>query len=342
MKEKKLTSLIILNEALADPTDISSSPSAQYLIRKLGSDELRFVMRGETPPEHFNIFKNDENFSIVLKKILFDKNYREQLLLTFDNLKVYLKNCDKVWIRLPSGLSFICMIILQRELKKRKVAIHICAQRLTLRRLLERGTLNYFMRWLLGLIITIYLFIFWRNSADFYYTGNHVRRAFFLPWRSQYLIDAILERSNTKKHLNGEILKVAYFGRCEKISPKSFALFKERFPEAVLSLYGPKPPLHPELNLHYVGYVSPDNVVDEMRAFDAIFACSDEYYEGFPRTVAQAICSGKSIILNRDACFFEDVKSYDRLILIDDKDHENVTKKPDLCDEIQSATNLHF
>ena len=197
----------------------------------------------------------------------------------------------------------------------------MCANRLTFPMLLRDFSVENFLRWVYGLFLKIFLLTLRKTNVQFYHTGSQVAHAFSLPRSSRYLIDVNLtdakyQKQSVSQHRNN-YKRIAFFGRLNKLQIAHLEMVKSLYPESTVHLFGPVEPHFQHEGVSYNGFISPADVLHKMQEYDAVLATSDEYYEGFPRTIAQAILLELPLIVNTSAVFYKDVAWYSYLQKID-------------------------
>lgn len=188
--------------------------------------------------------------------------------------------------------------------------IHICANRLTFTFLKQNFTVSNLLKFLNGKVTTLLLKVAERKGAKFYHTGNQVKRAFHIK-KSIYLIDYIPKYFEFTESRKGFV----FLGRTSKIKGNAeLSRFVSLIPTE-LNLYGPGESSKIPAGISYRGVVAPELVAKEISQYAVLVCITHEYYEGFPRVLAEAISQNMWVVVNQSCTFFQDIKDYPYLII---------------------------
>jgi hypothetical protein len=219
-------------------------------------------------------------------------------------IKSLISEADIIWLRFPSQWTFLFSLVFAVQIRRKKKVIHLCANRLTLDFLKRNLTIKNFLRYVYGICLAVYLRLIMKQST-YYYTGNHVKRNFFLR-SGDYLIDQRYDPS--LKREDTVIKKYCYFGRLDKLKDDSLLDYLSDH-GIELHCYGSGDELNVD-SLRYYGFVASDEVASTMAGYSHYIHAGAEYYEGFPRTLFIAQSLGLECIVSRKSTFFDDLTGF--------------------------------
>lgn len=263
---------------------VLNNEAAAYLKNMFPKEDIIYLMRNN----------NGDTGAINIARVAdYIDHYRK--------ITKIIDNADVIWLRLPSQWSFLFLLLFAFRIRRKKKVIHLCANRLTASFLLKKPSFLNLIRYFYGLLLSIYLRVFVKK-CKFYYTGNHVKKNFFLR-NGEYLVDQRLD-SSLKKNGSGTV-RYCYFGRLDKLGDQVLLDYLNA-KGIVLDCYGNGTKLDTDL-LRYRGFVASDIVASIMAGYSHYIHAGAEYYEGFPRTLFIAQSLGLECIVSRNSTFLEDI-----------------------------------
>ncbi|MCC5855538.1 MAG: hypothetical protein JJU10_07680 [Idiomarina sp.] len=299
-------------------SDFSDNPSVSWMLRN-APGEVVTLMRGTKKSQAVLSLPDSASTLGLIKKIITSRaSFMEVKGIFSQSIEMALKS-DLIWVRGPGLLPIIFSSCFRPKVSKKSI-IHLCANRLTFHYLVGNFSVGNLLRFLYGLTLILLMKYLALTGARFCYTGSQVKHNFRLPDSSSYIIDFLPKFSHppvvVNSGTNSEIKCIA-LGRLSKFNNNSEL---QRFIEvsgAVIDIYGPgdSSTFNHGGGLQYCGAVKPSNVADVMDTYAALACISLEYYEGFPRVIAEAINAGKWVIVSMHSTFFKDVQQYPRLIV---------------------------
>ena len=193
------------------------------------------------------------------------------------------------------------------------MVIHLCANRLTASFLFQNFNLINIGRFFWGLLLRQIFRLAERKGARFFHTGEHVKNNFKIK-NSTYLIDFVPHMLNSVYRRQGFV----FLGRTSKLNKNEELRRLASILPNKIDVYGPGSSQHNVDWVSYNGILSPSKVPVTISKYSALVCITEEYYEGFPRVIAEAISQNMWIIVNRDSTFYKDVREYPYLIVSND------------------------
>ncbi|MGB6141274.1 MAG: hypothetical protein WBG55_13210 [Pseudoalteromonas rhizosphaerae] len=314
MNEKKV--LIILGEAPFVKGDATSNPSVSWLKEYFNGSKMSLIMRGAGDSEQENqkiiSLPESKNTLSMIKGLLFSNSHREDFGRVQKVIRQEKNQSSLIWLRAPSLIPLLLSTCWKKKYAE-KMYIHICANRLTWAFLKRNFTVANLFKFLNGKLTTLILKKAERSGAKFFHTGNQVQEAFNIK-ESTYLIDYLPKHYPYNKQREGFV----FLGRTSKIQGNAeLSRFVKCIP-GELNLYGPGESNAIPNGISYQGIVAPELVAKEISQYAVLVCITHEYYEGFPRVLAEAISQDMWVVVNRSCTFFADIKYYPYLIISED------------------------
>ncbi|MDU0114550.1 hypothetical protein RT723_16445 [Psychrosphaera aquimarina] len=309
----------------------ASNPTVAWLDKYFSNDKVTYIMRGNEPNTESVINLPPSQGTIdYLKNYFFNRNYRIDAKTKAQKIRTDIINADLVWVRAPSLVPMLIAQIWKKEVQN-KLNVHICANRMTWRYLKEVPTFKNLARLIYGVILKLCFKRLESKGVKFYFTGNQVKDNFGLK-NGTYLID-YLTGPLKESDFNFEMIAL---GRTTKFVNNKEML---RFAQAVgspIDIFGPGEILSKKFSESYntKGIVSPSEIQAILSNYNTLICISFEYYEGFPRVIAEAIQQNLWVVVTKKCVFYNDIKDYPKLII-----SESIYNKQDYLNIIESGIN---
>ncbi|MBU2917751.1 hypothetical protein KO505_07215 [Psychrosphaera sp. F3M07] len=310
---------------------VGSNPTVAWLEEYFSNDNVTYIMRGNEPDKDGVINLPSSKGTIdYLKNYLFNRNYRSAAKTKANKIRTDISNADLVWVRAPSLVPMLIAQIWKKEVQN-KLNVHICANRMTWSYLKEVPSLINVVRFIYGAILKVCFKRLESKGVKFYFTGKQVGDNFGIK-NGTYLID-YLTGSLIESEFNFEMIAL---GRTTK-----FANNKEmfRFAQAIgspIDIYGPGEALNKNFSGIYntKGVVPPSKIQAVLSNYNTLICISFEYYEGFPRVIAEAIQQNLWVVVTKKCVFFNDIKDYPKIII-----SESIINEQDYLSTINQVVN---
>ena len=251
------------------------------------------------------------------KDCLRSKELRDNYLLKFKQLRKDVQEADIVWVRGPSFIPILAAGFFLGIKDKKKIHIHICANRVTWSFLLKHFSVVNLFRYFYGVFLVAYYHYMQRSGSKFYYTGSHVKSNFHIN-TGDYLVDFVPDYITKKPLESFSEHRAISLGRLNKLADNDeFIRFSSLFGREI-SVFGPgdfPARFEDQKCISYEGSLAPSDVLPTVDRYSIVVCISNEYYEGFPRVIAEAVQLRKILVVNKSSVFFEDVKHYPKLII---------------------------
>lgn len=292
----------------------SSNPSVAWMESSFDQHyDFKFIMRGGGDEDNVISFPESSSTVDTIKKFFFNSefraDFRKKKKLTINAIK----EANVVWVRAPSLVPLWLSSFWKSDVRH-KLVIHVCANRFTLDRLVKSVSLNNVGRFFYGLVLKFVFFILSRKGVKFFNTGTHVANNFSIK-NSDNLIDFIVNEDALQNSGNGRGL--VCLGRMSKINDNTEL---RRFLSVInenIDVYGPGEfsDRAPFINK---GVVDSKSVIYELSKYETLVCITEEYYEGFPRVIAEAVTLGMYVVISKKSTFVADMFDYPKLIFSED------------------------
>ena len=316
--------LVILGEAPFIQSDPLSNPSASWLRAYFSKSNLSILMRGT---KDLQVDANTRVFSLpsakntlsMLSGLFLDANFRKEFFSVRKVIRQQKESASKIWLRAPSLIPLLLSGCWRKEYAQ-KMHIHICANRLTFSFFKKQKNVVNFIKFLNGKATTFILKQAEKKGATFYHTGSQVQEAFGIK-ESKYLIDYLPKKYDFDDKRQG----LVFLGRTSKLKGNAELTRFVNVTSNNISLYGPGDTSELPECVNYKGVVSPELVAEEISQYEALVCITNEYYEGFPRVLAEAISQEMWVVVNESCTFYNDLVNYPYLITSEDvKENEDL------------------
>lgn len=312
----KKSVLVILGEAPFVKGEPTSNPSVSWLQVFFKDYKMALIMRGAGDSvqgdQKVISLPESKNTLSMIKNLLFSKSQRDDFFRVKHTIKKEKSESSLIWLRAPSLIPLLLSACWKKKYAQ-KMYIHICANRLTFGYLKANFTIANLLKFFNGKATTLILKSAERKGAKFFHTGEQVKQAFKIA-NSTYLIDYLPKYFEFDCRREGFV----FLGRTSKIKGNAeLARFVNLIPSG-LHLYGPGESSSILKEINYQGVVAPELVAEEISKYVALVCITHEYYEGFPRVLAEAISQDMWVVVNQSCTFFEDIKDYPYLIRSED------------------------
>lgn len=314
MLQKKC--LVFLFEAVADG-DVNNSPSALWLQKKHPEIAFTFIMRGAISSDsHLGFYDSSTKTLAFLKGMIFSPAFRRNVRNVQWYLDKQIKCHDQVWIRGPGIIPLyhgFKTVMKHGVAKKNKIVmVHLCANRLNFSYLIGHVTSRNIFRFISGLVALYFVKKITPFTNNFFYTGSHVKQNFYLPEDSRYIIDTDVEEQGAQARSK----KIVFLGRIEKLANFNHELFELKKRGVLVEAFGSDSVMVADDCVRKGGYIAPSAVLTALSEYKICLCWSNEYYEGFPRVILEALAVGCIVLVNKGAVFENDVKHLSGVYLI--------------------------
>ncbi|MFA0314578.1 hypothetical protein [Vibrio cyclitrophicus] len=328
--KSKIVALICEKPFLGD--EPLSNPSLYWFSSRLG-DNTTYVMRGSKTSNGYLSMPDTNSTFELISKTFTNSAFRAELRNSVKKVSSELDTADIIWIRGPSLVPFILSRFWKKKYRE-KSFVHICANRFTFNHLKYDFNFKNLIRYGYGCALTGLIQFLQKKGVTFFYTGSQVADNFKIN-NGNYLIDFVSGGVDLNLELNVNSLSFISLGRLSKLANNSEFNRFVSMANSNVDIYGPGDSSIKIDGVSNLGTVLPSEISSILDGYNVVICITNEYYEGFPRVIAEAVCKGLWVVVTKESVFLKDIIDYPKLIISEDiisEDglHEKIGRKIDI------------